>query len=100
MNPVLVYLLALCADYFLARSITMLEGPFGLFAAARERFDPEQTTWLGRGLNCPICVGFWVSFALAVLLLAYLPAALFPLNWLGLAGANMVLHLVVERWLS
>lgn len=94
------YVLAVLAAYRVARMLAMEEGPFELFARVRERFDPEQATWLGRGLSCPLCIGFWCSLAMALLLAHQNPAmhrSEILLAWLAIAGAQTLLHLWIEK---
>lgn len=93
-----LYLAAgILASYRVARMLGMEEGPFGLFERARARLGgEEQATWLGRGISCPLCIGLYASFVIALLL----PAASVPvfiLNWLAIAGGMTVLHLWIER---
>ena len=38
------------------------EGPLSLFAKIRGKIDPMQKTWVGRGLRCYWCVGFWAAW--------------------------------------
>lgn len=54
------------AVYRISRMIALEEGPFGLFVSLRERVDPFQHSWLGRGLNCPLCISFWAGIGVAV----------------------------------
>lgn len=49
------------ATYRLTRLVTIEEGPFGLAQQLRNVADPDQSTWLGRGLACPWCVSFWIG---------------------------------------
>lgn len=56
------------------------EGPFGVSSWLRSRIDPNQRTWVGRGLNCAGCVSFWLA------LLAAIAFGLSWLDWLALAG--------------
>lgn len=96
----LSYVLAVLASYRIARMLAMEEGPLELFARVRERFDSDQKTWLGRGLNCPLCLGFWVSLAMALLLAHQDPTmhrSEIVLAWLGIAGAQTLLHLWIEK---
>lgn len=88
-------LLAILATYRVARMLAMEEGPLGIFAKFREHIDPQQTTWIGRGINCPLCIGFYVAIVIAILL----PFATWSeliLQWLGIAGGATILHLVLE----
>lgn len=57
--------LAILAAYRLARMVALEEGPFSLFQEIRGRIDYKQQTWVGRGINCPLCVGFYVSLLAA-----------------------------------
>jgi hypothetical protein len=70
------------------------DGPFDVFARFRGAVDPDQHTWVGRGLSCPLCIGVWVALLTAILLGisgAY-NSWLWPLWWFGLAG--------VQAWLT
>src|SRR4030067_174244 len=92
--------LAVLARFRISRMLTMEEGMFSIFANLRERIDPTQATWLGRGLNCPLCVSFWVAGAFALLLVHQNPMlgrSEFLLYWLGIAGATALIHLFLER---
>jgi hypothetical protein len=86
MNDLMLFTLAALAVYRLAWLVAMDEGPFSLFATLRARVDPLQRTWLGRGLNCPVCVSFWLALALS-----WLGGPLWWLWWLALAGAALYL---------
>lgn len=88
--------LAILAVYRVARMLSMEDGPLDAFAKLRERIDPKQETWVGRGINCPLCVGFWVSFAASLVLLPWSNWENLLLNWLGVAGGSVVLHKWIE----
>lgn len=94
-DPLLLILAAL-ATHRIALAITEEEGPFSIFLKVRGAFDPDQTTWLGRGLNCIFCVGFWVALPIAVWLgtLGLFDPFLTPLVWWGLAGSVVI----IRRW--
>lgn len=81
-------LVASFAVWRVARMIALEEGPFSVFAWLRGRIDPLQKTWIGRGLGCVACVSFWVALAAALLL------QLSTIEWLGIAGAALLLN----RW--
>ena len=91
MNAVALALAAL-ATFRLSVAITEEEGPFGLFRKVRGWVDPDQKTWLGRGLNCVFCVSFWIALPIAALVT--LDLYTLPLVWWGLAGAVMI----IRRW--
>lgn len=93
----LALLLAVFATYRLARMFALEEGPFGVFDRVRGRADPEQKTWLGRGVNCPLCLGWWIA---GLVVLALLPLAdwrTFMLTWFGVAGGMAALYLWLEQ---
>jgi hypothetical protein len=74
-------LVAAFAVYRLSYAIAVEEGPFRAFARARHWLGGDvQTTWIGRGVACPLCVSFWLA-ALAALIVD--PTVL---AWLGIAG--------------
>lgn len=97
MNDWLLIVLAILAAYRVAHMLALEEGPLSIFAEIRARLDPEQKTWLGRGVSCPLCIGFWVAGAIALVLI---PAANWQgllLNWLAIAGGQTVLYLWLEQ---
>jgi hypothetical protein len=77
-------LLAALAAYRLARMMAWEDGPFDAFSRLRGRVDPAQRTWVGRGLNCPLCVGFWVSPVM--LTISYVEWLIWVVGWLAVAG--------------
>lgn len=77
--------------------LAMEEGPLGIFDAVRVRLDPEQKTWLGRGVNCPLCIGFYTSLAVVAVLLPWSGWQLLLLYWFSVAGGMAALHLWLER---
>lgn len=83
----LTFILLALATYRLARMVASEEGPFGVFHQLRGRLDPDQRTWLGRGVNCPLCVGFWAA-PIVLGLHALWPPLVW---WLAAAGAATVL---------
>lgn len=97
----LSYLLAVLAAYRVARMLAMEEGPFGIFERVRSALGGDaQANWLGRGISCPLCLGFWCSLAMALLLAHQDPTmhrSEIVLAWLGIAGAQTLLHLWIEK---
>ena len=88
MRP-LTFALASLAVYRLSRMITDEEGPFAVFNAIRGRFPP--TNWIGRGLECIMCVSVWIA----------LPVALWIdwsvnwwLTWLALSSVTVI----IRKW--
>lgn len=55
--------LTICAlaTYRIVRLIAIEEGPFSLSLKLRGVLDPDQRTWVGRGLACPWCISFWIG---------------------------------------
>lgn len=88
----MILALAILATYRAARMLALEEGPFALFDRWRNLFLND--TWVGRGVRCPLCLGFWLALpaAVAALLLdRTLPAEAALLVWLGIAGGQAVL---------
>jgi len=86
MQPLTV-LLASLAVYRLSRMLTDEEGPFMVFTALRG--IAKTDTWIGRGLECIMCMSVWVA----------LPIALWIdwswdwwLTWLALSGVTVLLR--------
>lgn len=92
MSQGLLCALALLAVVRVAHMLALEDGPFDAFSRIRERVG--QGTWVGRGLHCALCLGFWAAFAMAWLLRPADPAA-FLLAWLGLAGGQLLIHKAV-----
>lgn len=53
--------IAALATYRVVRLVAVEEGPFALMLKLRGALDPDQKTWIGRGLACPWCISFWVA---------------------------------------
>jgi hypothetical protein len=84
------------AAYRLAYDLVYMDGPFELYVRWRgwviQRFG--QGHWVTTGVNCPVCVSFWVACVITPLALiadATLAAALYPLYWLAVAGAALAI---------
>lgn len=84
--------LATLATYRLSRMIALEDGPADVFSSTREWVG--QLTWTGRGLHCVLCLSFWLSWLVALLL----PLATWQeyiLASLGIAGGVVVIHKVI-----
>lgn len=79
MNLLAVVIGAIAA-YRVSYMITREEGPLGVFSLLRGAVDPYQKTWVGRGLNCILCVSFWVTLAVSIII------GVSWLEWLAMAG--------------
>jgi hypothetical protein len=88
----IVFILAVLAVFRVAWMVTHEEGPFAVFVTLRERIDPAQKSWLGRGLNCPNCVSFWLALVAALLI-----GGDWLLNWLGIAGAVLLINKAMNK---
>ena len=53
--------LSALATYRVVRLVAIEEGPFALSQKLRNVADPDQLTWVGRGLACAWCISFWVA---------------------------------------
>lgn len=85
-------LLSVFGVYRVARMVALEEGPFAIFHSIREKIDSYQKTWVGRGLNCPLCCGFWLALLPAWYLTGFSSVDWFILVWLGIAGAQTYLQ--------
>lgn len=54
-------ILAALATYRLTRLVMLEDGPFSLALKLRGMLDPDQHTWIGRGMACPWCISFWLG---------------------------------------
>lgn len=90
------YILIALATYRAARMVALEDGPFEVFAGLREaaarRFVGRELApgmvedhWVVKGVNCPLCVGFWVAPAM-FLLWYLLPGAVAVLAVAGAAA--------------
>ncbi len=92
----MVLLLVVCGVYRVSRLATQEEGPWDVFT--RVRAVVGQSSWVGRGFHCYMCVSFWLAGLAAVLLVLSGRAAWVDLwlVWPGIAGAAVVLYQVVR----
>src|SRR6476660_5564309 len=57
-------ILASLATYRIVRLVAIEEGPYSILQTLRGMADPDQRTWLGRGLSCAWCISFWAGPAM------------------------------------
>jgi len=88
------FIIAAFATYYTARTIAQEDGPFGVFDKLRSRFNEG---YLGTGIRCVVCVSAYTALvaALFMAVLGLYDVWLWPLVWLGLAGASVKL---AEFW--
>ena len=85
-------ILAILATYRIARMLAMEEGAFEIFSKIRKYLGgDEQDTWIGRGINCPLCCGMYVALVFALIIHPSLDLNLF-LIWLAIAGGQTFLQ--------
>lgn len=87
------FALAALATYYAALVIATQDGPFGVFDRLRLRWD---SGYLGKGVRCVVCVSAYTALAFTVLLglIGVYDVWLWPVVWLGLAGASVIL----DKW--
>jgi hypothetical protein len=93
-------LICALATYRLTRIILIENGPFNVFVKLRGALDPDQKTWLGKGMACSWCVSFWVGPAL-VYVATYTAGLIFVsgLAASALASLGMIYGPVAfDRW--
>lgn len=84
----MMFLLAALATYYSARAIAQENGPFGVFDKLRQRWNEG---YLGAGVRCIVCVSAYTALVFALLLgfSGLYDPWLWPIVWLGLAGASV-----------
>ena len=86
MNLITLILAAL-AVYRISRMITDEEGPFAIFVKVRGLAKPD--TWIGRGLECIMCVSFWIALPIAL----YIGG-----DWLLTWPALSAVTVIIRKW--
>lgn len=93
MADLLTLVLAAFAVYRVAHMLALEDGPFDVFAKVRTRLGGDtQATWLGRGVNCPLCIGFWIALAASLIFFPLADWRTWLLTWLGIAGAAVAIE--------
>lgn len=90
--------IAALASYRVGRMLATETGPFDLFGKWRgwvftwqaKKHGPKTKTWITEGVECPLCVGFYIS----VLMLALTNVKGFRLGvlWLAVAGLQTAIQ--------
>ena len=90
---ILWLILAVLAVYRLSHMIVSEDGPLGLNGKIRGVIYDRapQGGHLQRGFACVLCVSFWLSW-LIVLLLPWAGWSAYVLESLGIAGACLLIH--------
>lgn len=93
MQP-LAFILASLAVYRASRMLADEEGPWSVFQRLRGHYPPD--TWIGRGLECIMCVSVWIALPATVMLtvLGYADVWLWPLTWLAMSTVTVL----IRKW--
>lgn len=86
---VFTFAIAALAVYRVSRMIADEEGPFSVFVRLRGLVPPD--TWVGRGLECIMCVSFWAAFPAALLIDGL---HTWPLTWMALSSVTVL----IRKW--
>ena len=81
------FVVSIMATYRVANLVSQEDGPFDVFSTIRERLG--QTTWVGRGMSCLLCVSWWLAVLPAVIVASDWRE--FALLWPGIAGGVLML---------
>lgn len=94
------FVLAALVVYRLARLLALEEGPGGVILKLRAACggydlgpDGQPRTNLGRGINCPHCIGVWLALPAGIWLGGVEWHSL--VYWLALAGAQSFLQSLI-----
>lgn len=85
----MTFILASLAVYRLSRMLTDEEGPLSVFTKMRGLAKPD--TWIGRGLECIMCMSGWVALPIALYVDWTWTA---PLTWLALSAVTVL----IRKW--
>jgi hypothetical protein len=96
----MLLLLVSAGVYRCARIVALEDGPFFAFARMRGRAAglPKQHAWVSYGLQCPLCLSWWLAGAAAGILIVQGYAAWRDLwyLWPGIAGLSAILYQAVR----
>lgn len=90
----ILYILATLATFRITYLIVYETGPWALAERLRSwvvnHYGPKS--WQAEGIQCPLCVSFWIALIAAAAVLYGGFVGLAILLWLGIAGGCLVLH--------
>lgn len=75
-------------------TISTLDGPFGWCKQLRDALGQHSQAWVRKGINCPICVSFWVA---PLVILFFVPEKLIQIYQLWFSSVGAVAAIA---WLS
>lgn len=92
----LTFMIAALAVYRVARMIAEEDGPAFAFKRLRDAHTNDKSS-VAVGLRCFYCVSFWAALpaSVALVMIGHWELLLWPLWWLGIAGAAAKIH---EYW--
>jgi hypothetical protein len=64
------YLICWLATFGLSFSAALTHGPFELFKTIREKSKRRfgEKHWIATGLQCPVCMSFWIGIPVTIAL--------------------------------
>jgi hypothetical protein len=92
------FLVGAMAVFRIAHVIAIETGPFAIFAKFREATIRwwGYESWKSEFFRCPLCMGFWLSLAVTLIIFA---GAVEPIGilllWLGMSGFMTLAYLFV-----
>ena len=92
---VVYFILSVLAVYRVSYMIANEDGPLDMFVFIREKAG--QKNWIGRGLNCVLCISFWLSAipaATTILIVGFFRSNFesFVLCWFAIAGGVLIIQ--------
>lgn len=103
MSEIVSFVIGVLAVYRVAVMVSSEKGPFAIFEglrnAAAKAFPPKdgKQHWIDQGVNCPLCISFWLGFAAAPVVR---PQSVYEFIVVALAisGGVVVIHLALQKW--
>jgi hypothetical protein len=96
-NTTLFYFVLLALAVFRVSIMIALEdGPADVFTKLREKAG--QKNWIGRGLNCPLCISFWAGLTASLVFTSGLmewPFVFWIVAGFALSGITVIAYRVV-----
>lgn len=84
---IVVFVASCFSVYRLSWMIGTEDGPLDVFSNLRGYIG--QKNWIGRGMNCPNCISFWISMPFTAYLVtrfAFFTTIEVIILWLGISG--------------
>jgi len=105
MNFEVRLVLCILSCFRIAQLFALDDGPFYIFAKLRERIGVSASkddcrtirTNMADFINCPFCIGVWVSVLIILPLFVVTTVGDIVLLWLGVSGAQAFLQGIVDK---